>query len=118
MNAVKSHDDLAVAIWRSSSNIGHVPREFSQVCWYFLQKSGSEITCSRQKWQEVKVYWVTRMCVYVFRDQRKPNYLSLKAVLQTIHGLLYAIYLFCACALEIFLEGGHTGHINKTNLPV
>ena len=26
----ESHDDLAVAIWRNSSNIGHVPRESSK----------------------------------------------------------------------------------------
>jgi len=67
----KSHDDVAVAIQRNSSNIGHAPQESPQVCWYFLQKSGSEITCSRQWWQEMKVDWVTRMCVYVFRGQRK-----------------------------------------------
>jgi len=59
----KSHNDLAVAIWRNSSTIGHVPqefspvaiwrnsstighvpREFSQVCWYYLQKNANEIT--------------------------------------------------------------------------
>ena len=45
VDVAKSHDDLPVAIWRSSSNVGHVPREFLQVCWYFLQKSGSEIMC-------------------------------------------------------------------------
>jgi len=36
VDAVKSHNDLAVAIWRNSSDIGHVPWESSQVCWYFL----------------------------------------------------------------------------------
>jgi len=45
VDAAKSHDDIPVATQRNSSNIGHVPREFSQVCWYFLQKSGSEIMC-------------------------------------------------------------------------
>ena len=69
VDVVKSHDDLAVAIWRSNSNIGHVPQEFSQVCWYFLQKSGSEITYSVVT--GTKLDWVVRMCVCIFRG--KPN---------------------------------------------
>ena len=36
------HDDFAVAILKNSNTVGHVPRDIS---WYFLQKSGSEITC-------------------------------------------------------------------------
>jgi len=34
MDAVKSHDALPVATWRDSSDIAHVPQEFSQVCCY------------------------------------------------------------------------------------
>jgi len=65
VDAVKSHDDLAIAIWRSSSNIGNVSRELSQVCWNFLQKSGSKLTCivSCQWWQETNGDWVVQMCV-------------------------------------------------------
>ena len=44
MDAVKSHGDFAVTIQRKSSNIGHAPQVFSQICWYFLQKSASKIT--------------------------------------------------------------------------
>ena len=36
------HDDFAVAILKNSNTAGHVPRDIS---WYFLQKSGSEMTC-------------------------------------------------------------------------
>ena len=36
------HDDFAVAILKNSNTVGHVPRDIS--C-YFLQKSGSEMTC-------------------------------------------------------------------------
>ena len=71
VDAVKSYDDLAVAIQGNSSNIGHVPWESSQVCWYFLQKSGSEITCSHQWWEETEGDWVIHMCVYIFRGQQK-----------------------------------------------
>jgi len=35
------HDDFAVAILKNSNIVGHVPRDIS---WYFLQKSGSEMT--------------------------------------------------------------------------
>ena len=34
--------DFAVAILQNSNTVGHVPRDIS---WYFLQKSGSEMTC-------------------------------------------------------------------------
>jgi len=36
------HDDFAVTILKNSNTAGHVPRDIS---WYFLQKSGSEMTC-------------------------------------------------------------------------
>jgi len=35
------HDDLAVVILKNSNTARHVPRDIS---WYFLQKSGSEMT--------------------------------------------------------------------------
>ena len=38
--------DFAVAVLKNSSTVGPVPREISRVCWYFLHKSGSEMTCS------------------------------------------------------------------------
>ena len=39
------HDDFAVAVLKNSNTVGHVPQEISRVCWYFLHKSGSEMTC-------------------------------------------------------------------------
>ena len=35
------HDDFAVAMFKNSNTVGHVPWD---ICWYFLQKSGSEMT--------------------------------------------------------------------------
>ena len=37
------HDDFAVAILKNSNTVGHEPRNIS---WYFLWKSGSEMTCT------------------------------------------------------------------------
>ena len=39
------HDDFAsaVAILKNSNTVGHEPRNIS---WYFLRKSGSEMTCT------------------------------------------------------------------------
>lgn len=41
-------DEHAVAIIKESSSVeiivGHVPRDISRICWYFLQNDG-EITC-------------------------------------------------------------------------
>jgi len=70
----KSHDDLAVAIWRNSSTIGHVPREFSQVCWYYLQKSANEITFIVSGDRKAKGDCVARPCVHVFRGKRNADY--------------------------------------------
>jgi len=42
------HDDFAVAVLKNSNTVGHVPREISRDCWYFLHKSGSEMTCSHK----------------------------------------------------------------------
>ena len=39
------HNDFAVAVLKNGNTVGHVPREISRVCWYFLHKSGSEMTC-------------------------------------------------------------------------
>ena len=73
VDIVKSHDNLAAAIRRNSSNIGHAPRESSQVCWYFLQKSGSKITCSHQWRQEIKLDCVTRRCVSMSSGDQKNS---------------------------------------------
>ena len=37
------HNDLAVAILKNSNIVGHEPRNIS---WYFLRRSGSEMTCT------------------------------------------------------------------------
>ena len=36
-------DDFAVAILKNNMIVGHV--EISRVCWYFLQKNSSKLTC-------------------------------------------------------------------------
>ena len=40
------HDDFAVAVLKNSNTVGHVPREISRICWYFLHKSASEMLVS------------------------------------------------------------------------
>ena len=37
------HDAFAVAILKNGNTVGHEPRNIS---WYFLRKSGSEVTCT------------------------------------------------------------------------
>ena len=34
----KNHGDFAVAIWKDSSNVGPVPQDFSQVCWFIAYR--------------------------------------------------------------------------------
>jgi len=56
------HDDFAVAVLKNSSTVGHVPQEISRVCWYFLHKSGSEMTCSHKLIYIQKIHYTQRTC--------------------------------------------------------
>ena len=64
------HDDFAVAVLKNGNTVGHVPREISRVCWYFLHKSGSEMTCivnGDRRRSEVDGKGLAVPCVYIFR---------------------------------------------------
>ena len=68
------HDDFAVAVLKNSNTVGHVPREISRVCWYFLQKSGSEMTCivnGDRRRSEVDGKGLVVPCVYIFKGKQK-----------------------------------------------
>ena len=68
------HDDFAVAVLKNGNTVGHVPREISRVCWYFLHKSGSEMTCivnGHRRRSEVDRKGFVVPCVYIFRGKQK-----------------------------------------------
>ena len=68
------YDDFAVAVLKNSSTVGHVPREISRVCWYFLHKSGSEMTCivnGDRRQSEVGGKGLVVLCVYIFKGKQK-----------------------------------------------
>ena len=68
------HDDFAVAVLMNSNTASHVPREISRVCWYFLHKSGSEMTCivsGDRRHSEVDGKGLMVQCVYIFRGKQK-----------------------------------------------
>ena len=71
------HDDFAVAVLKNSNTVGHVPREISRVCWYFLHKSGSEMTCivngdRRRSEVDGKGLVVPSSCVHLQRETKTP----------------------------------------------
>ena len=73
-NARLIHDDFAVAVLKNSNTVGHVPREISRVCWYFLHKSGSEMTCivnGDRRQSEVDGKGLVVLCVYIFKGKQK-----------------------------------------------
>uniref|UniRef100_A0A1X7VGL8 HIRAN domain-containing protein n=1 Tax=Amphimedon queenslandica TaxID=400682 RepID=A0A1X7VGL8_AMPQE len=39
------HDCYAVAVCKTGTTVGHVPKILSRLCWLFLNKSGTEIKC-------------------------------------------------------------------------
>ena len=56
------------------NTVGHAPREFSRVCWYFLHKSGSEMTCivnGDRRRSEVDGKGLVVPCVYIFKGKQK-----------------------------------------------
>ena len=68
------HDDFAVAVLKNSNTVGHVPREISRVCWYFLHKGGSEMTCivnGDRRRSEVDGKGLVVPCVYIFKGKQK-----------------------------------------------
>ena len=68
------HDDYSVAVLKNGNTVGHVPREISRVCWYFLHKSGSEMTCiinGDRRRSEVDGKGLVVPCVYIFRGKQK-----------------------------------------------
>ena len=69
------HDNFAVAVLKNSNTVRHVPREISRVCWYFLHKSGSEITCivnGDRRRSEVDGKGLMVPCVYIFKGKQTP----------------------------------------------
>ena len=80
------HDDFAVAVLKNGKNsntVGHVPREISRVCWYFLHKSGSEMTCivsGDRRRSEVDGKGLVVPCVYIFRGKQKTPWQTDKPV--------------------------------------
>jgi len=67
------HDDFAVAVLKNSNTVGHVPWEISRVCWYFLHKSGSKMTCivnGDRRQSEVDGKGLVVPCVYIFKGKQ------------------------------------------------
>ena len=65
---------LHVAVLKNSNTVGHVQREISRVCWYFLHKSGSEMTCivnGDRRQSEVDGKGLVVPCVYIFKGKQK-----------------------------------------------
>ena len=78
--AGNTHDRRAVAVLKADGTIvGHVPREFSRVFWYFLSHGGKiscEVTAKRKYGKGLEV-----PCVYKFLGSEKMI-LKLKAIMQ------------------------------------
>ena len=61
-------------VLKNSNIVGHVPQEISRVCWYFLHKSVSEMTCiinGDRRRSEVDRKGLVVPCVYIFKGKEK-----------------------------------------------
>ena len=78
--ACNTHDRRVVAVLKADGTIvGHVPRKFSRVFWYFLSHGGKiscEVTAKKEYGKGLEV-----PCVYKFLGSEKMI-LKLKAIIQ------------------------------------
>ena len=58
------HDDHAVAVIKNGDIVGHMPRSFSRVSWFFLERGG-EITCRITGKRKLGV-GLEVPCVYIY----------------------------------------------------
>ena len=64
-------DRYALAVCKGETVVGHMPREISQICWYFLRKKQSSISCKvtgHRRYRRGKGLEVP--CVYVFAGKQ------------------------------------------------
>ena len=76
------HDEYAVAVLKASTVVGHVPREISRICWFFLRRGG-QITCSitghRRFGNGLEV-----PCVYIFRSSCSRDITKLETLMEPL----------------------------------
>ena len=83
------HDRHAVAVVKSSTMVGHVPRTISRVCWFFLGRGGQiicRITGHRRYGNGLEV-----PCVYIFRSSSSKDITKLKTLMATPRETLYVV---------------------------
>ena len=78
--AGNEHDQHAVAVVKSSTVVGHVPRTISRVCWFFLRRGQiiCRITGHRRRGNGLEV-----PCVYIFRSSWSKDIVKLKTLMAT-----------------------------------
>lgn len=69
------HDRYAVAIIDDDQTVGHIPREISKICYFFVKNGGSisgEVTGGRQKSKVFKKA-LEVPCIYIFVSKAKQQ---------------------------------------------
>lgn len=79
-------DKYAVSIVKNDTVVGHIPRELSKTCWYFIQRDG-EILCTvtgnRQR-SNLMEGGLEIPCIYTFRGKKKLVD-KLKSIMSDMH---------------------------------
>ena len=79
-------DRYAVSVIKNDTVVGHIPRELSKMCWYFLQRGGEilcTITGSRRR-SNLMEGGLEIPCIYTFRG--KKNLVDkLKSIMSDMH---------------------------------
>lgn len=80
------HDQYAVAVLKSGTIVGHVPRSISRICWFFLGRGGHiicKITGHRRFGKGLEV-----PCVYIFRTSCTKGFSKLKTLMEPATDVL------------------------------
>ena len=69
-------DQYAVGIMKAGVGVvGHIPREISQICWMFLERDETVITCTvtgpRQRSVMLEQGGLEIPCIYTFKGKKK-----------------------------------------------
>ena len=70
------HDRFAVAVVKEGITVGHIPRDMSRVCWYFLGRHNT-ITCKiidKRRRSNVPGKGLEVPCIFVFTG--KPTHVD------------------------------------------
>ena len=67
-------DRYAVAVTKDGRVVGHVPRELARICYFFLKKQHSTMTCTvtdKRRPSDINGKGLVVPCIYIFKGKER-----------------------------------------------